>query len=245
MTLLIYTDNGNIEVPIIERFTYYIAGGQHEFVIHEHNGKRTLSQYRTGYAVSKEAPDSVSGCKALLDHLQQSHGTKKLKQILTEQATINPQPQKEVIMSLEEAVQANTLAVIALTAAIKGTNPAVSAALSEPLKVTGETKTEETKEARKKRLQEEKAAFDLAQAEKAEQLKKASEPTLDYEKDVKPLIVKVSTEKGREVAIAMLQRLGVSKSADLLPAQYAQAMQFANEVLDKGRDPEARSNDDI
>ena len=245
-SFLIWTTAGNVEVPIIERFTHFIGGEHHEFVIHEYKGVRTLSQYRTGYKICDNAPATVSGCGAHLDSLQQKHGIRYVKQVLNEQETINPQPTKEVDMSLEDAIHKNTLAIEAITAALlKSPAATTGAVVSEPLAAKGETKKEESAADRKKRMQEEKALFDLQQAEKANAAAKDKAPALDFEKDVKPLIVKISVEKGREKAIALMQRFGVSKSPDLLPDQYADVVKQAKAILEEGKDPEAGSSDDI
>lgn len=249
MKFLIITNEGKEEKQVLAKFSHYVGGATHEFVIHEQNGKRCFSQYRTGYRVTDRAPDSISGCKALLDHLQVVNGLRKTKQILEEQETINPAPSltKETQMSLEEQLAKNTSALEALTAALsnKAQAPGVAAAVvSEPLKVSAETKKEESAADRKKRLQEEKALHDLAQAEKAKPAaEEKKQPVLDYDKDVKPLIVRISVEKGREKATSLVQRFGCGKSIDLLPDQYADVVKFANEILDFGLDPEAGADD--
>lgn len=250
-SFLIWTDGGHKEVDIIDHFTYFVGGAMHEFVTHEYQGSRRLAQYRTGWMVADNIPDDISVCKSHLDALEQKYGTRKMRQILSEQETINSHPlEKETNMSLEEALAKNTAAIEALTAAFAKVGSAVvaapvaSASGSEPLAVkSGDKMKEESAADRKARLKAEKDLFDAEQAHK-KAAEAAKKPAFDYEKDVKPLFVKISTEKGRDKAIACLQRLGCSKSADLLPAQYEQAVQFANEVLNEGRDPEA-GNDDI
>ena len=58
----------------------------------------------------------------------------------------------------------------------------------------------------------------------------ATEP-VNYEKGVKPLILKIITVKGREAATAAFAKFGVAKGPDLKPEQYAQFVAHANEVL--------------
>lgn len=68
------------------------------------------------------------------------------------------------------------------------------------------------------------SAADAAQASTA-----ATEPVAYA--DVKPLILKINTAKGREAATAALAKFGVTKGPDLKPEQYADFVAYANEVL--------------
>ena len=146
-------------------------------------------------------------------------------------------------MSLEQALQANTAAIEALTAVLlkapAPTTGATTAVVSEPLKATGDKPKEETAAARKARLTEEKAAFDLAAAEKAEKSKKTEEPAIDFKAAVTPLIIKISADKGRDSAIAFLSRFGVKKSSELKPDQFAEVIEKATAFLAGTYDPEA------
>lgn len=58
----------------------------------------------------------------------------------------------------------------------------------------------------------------------------ATEP-VNYEKGVKPLILKINTAKGREAATAALGKFGVTKGPDLKPEQYAEFVAHATELL--------------
>lgn len=46
---------------------------------------------------------------------------------------------------------------------------------------------------------------------------------LDYEKDIKPLIIKVGAVKGRDTVTSVMSALGVAKGPELKPAQFADA----------------------
>lgn len=57
----------------------------------------------------------------------------------------------------------------------------------------------------------------------------ATEP-VTYDQ-VKPLILKINADKGRNAAAAALSKFGVTKGPDLKPEQYAPFVAHANEVL--------------
>lgn len=48
---------------------------------------------------------------------------------------------------------------------------------------------------------------------------------------VKPLILKINTDKGRDAATAALAKFGVTKGPELKPEQFADFIAHANEVL--------------
>ncbi len=60
---------------------------------------------------------------------------------------------------------------------------------------------------------------------------------LEYVRDIRPLVVKVSTEKGRETITALLQRYGVAKGPDLTPEQWADFKNDAERTLSGEWDP--------
>lgn len=60
---------------------------------------------------------------------------------------------------------------------------------------------------------------------------KPAEEALNYEKEVRPALVKVSTAKGRDALVALLARFEVTKGDQLKPAQLADALAAANELL--------------
>lgn len=57
------------------------------------------------------------------------------------------------------------------------------------------------------------------------------ESTATYD-DVKAAVLKLSKEKGRDVAVQVLSRCGVQKAPDLQPDQYADFVRIAGEVLE-------------
>jgi hypothetical protein len=249
MSFLIYTRAGNVSVPIIDRFTHYVAGEHHDFVIHEHEGNRRLTQYRTGYCLTTEqAPETIEACRAWLDSIEKATSARKMKQILNEQETINPPPtdvKDENTMSLEQELKENTEAVKALTTALIASlqNPVnQGVALAGKDTPKGDIAKEESAADRKSRLKVEKELYDAAQT-KTKAAEAPAAPAIDFEKDVKPLVVKISVDHGREKAVALLQRFGVSRTPDLLPAQYPDVIKFANEILNAKRDPEAAQDD--
>lgn len=68
---------------------------------------------------------------------------------------------------------------------------------------------------------------------------KASEPApapaaagaLDYEKDVKPLVLKVSSTKGRDACTALLGKFSLASAKAAVPAQYADIIAACQEAL--------------
>lgn len=61
----------------------------------------------------------------------------------------------------------------------------------------------------------------------------------DFEKDVKPVLKKLSVEVGRDEFIAFLQRFGVNNVKLLSQGQYPMVVQTANEVIAKNLVPSA------
>lgn len=63
----------------------------------------------------------------------------------------------------------------------------------------------------------------------------AAEPetvkAIDYEKDVRPVLVKVSTTAGRDALIALLKQFGVTKGDQLKVTQFQDALNAANALL--------------
>jgi hypothetical protein len=54
---------------------------------------------------------------------------------------------------------------------------------------------------------------------------------IDYEKEVRPVLVKVSTTKGRDPLIALLAQFNVTKGDQLKPVQFGDVIAAANELL--------------
>jgi hypothetical protein len=57
---------------------------------------------------------------------------------------------------------------------------------------------------------------------------------LDYAKDVKPITIQLSKEKGREITIGVLSRFGVKSAQDLDAAQWAEYIAHCGKVLAGG-----------
>lgn len=62
-------------------------------------------------------------------------------------------------------------------------------------------------------------------------------PEYDYNKDIRPLILDMSKNKGREPTVAALARFGAKAGAELKPERYADAFQYFNDVLSGKVDP--------
>lgn len=60
---------------------------------------------------------------------------------------------------------------------------------------------------------------------------KPEEVALNYEKEVRPALVKVSTAKGRDALVALLAKFEVTKGDQLKPSQLADALAAATELL--------------
>jgi hypothetical protein len=62
----------------------------------------------------------------------------------------------------------------------------------------------------------------------------SSSPALDYVKDVKPITIQLSKEKGREITIGVLSRFGVKSAQDLDTIQWAEYIAHCKKVLAGG-----------
>lgn len=140
-------------------------------------------------------------------------------------------------MSLEQAILDNTKAVADLTAALLqhiANNPGKAAAPAADATA--------------------KAADKPAKAKK-EEVKapppepKAEEPAALTLEDVKPVAVKLAADKGRDVLVALLQRLGVAgdapKTSGLKADQYGEFIELAGKIHAGEYDPIASDSDDI
>jgi hypothetical protein len=139
-------------------------------------------------------------------------------------------------MSLEARIELLTAAVIELTAAIGAMQaPGPVATIIDP--------------AHKKRNgpQEMQAAIAMAEVpndppsssdttsgKPSAPTGESSSPALDYAKDVKPITIRLSKEKGREVTIGVLSRFGVKSAQDLDAAQWADYIAHCQKVMDGG-----------
>lgn len=60
---------------------------------------------------------------------------------------------------------------------------------------------------------------------------KPAEDALNYEKEVRPVLVKVSTAKGRDALVALLAKFDVTKGDQLKASQLDKVLAAANELL--------------
>ncbi|MDE4917758.1 hypothetical protein ACUXAV_005102 [Cupriavidus metallidurans] len=63
-------------------------------------------------------------------------------------------------------------------------------------------------------------------------------PALDYEKDIKPRVLLLSKDKGRDATIATLSRFGVAKATELNEDQWPAFLEFVNKVIAGEANPE-------
>lgn len=120
-------------------------------------------------------------------------------------------------MSLEKALAENTEALRALTIALASSHIPTKAGAAPAAPITGaEAKTN-------------LAAGKEAAAAAAN--KGAGTATLDYEKDVKPLALRVAKEKGREKLIGVLKEFGVEQANVLKPEQWGEFTKKCNAAL--------------
>lgn len=116
-------------------------------------------------------------------------------------------------MSLEAALQEHTQVMRELLARLSAGTIAPAAASGTDRAATKAEDLPVTK-----RKDEDKPAKDAA-------------PTIDYEKQVRPLLVKVSTTSGRDKLVELLAQFNVTKGDQLKPAQYADVIAAANIAL--------------
>lgn len=145
-------------------------------------------------------------------------------------------------MPLEAKIELLTAAVIELTAAI--------GAMQAPgkFKVDGFSKVEvsdaeikgamgqafSAAEELSKSPNEVRSSTDTTSGQQSAPTGESSSPELDYAKDVKPITLRLSKEKGREVTIAVLQRFGVKGAQELDKAQWADYIAHCDKVLAGG-----------
>lgn len=145
-------------------------------------------------------------------------------------------------MSLETAIEANTAAIHELIAVMGAQKEALAPATptkdggggkpSRAAKPDGSAPTPPTAEVAGAAPGKTGAASLPSAgsvAADAPALTAATEP-LTYN-DVKPLILKINTAKGREAATAALAKFGVSRGPELKPEQYAEFVAHAQELL--------------
>lgn len=252
-TFRISNMDGTIEdAEVIEHFKAQTPVGLVTFVTHLADAAdgtcrmKKISHFRSGLAITL-VPEvvPVDGCIRALESAFSAHSAARVKQRLTEPETLNTEVptatsihQKEETMSLEQAILDNTKAVADLTAALLqhiANNPgkAAAPAADATAKAADKPKTKTVKEEVK------------APAPKAEE-PAAAVLTLE---DVKPVAVKLAADKGRDVLVALLQRLGVAgdapKTSGLKADQYGEFIELAGKIHAGEYDPIASDSDDI
>jgi hypothetical protein len=143
-------------------------------------------------------------------------------------------------MSLEIALQENTATMKELIGALQSMGKLeiipVTAAKKSPAKVTAEAPADPKPEA----VTAEPTSADSAQANTADDQSTsaaAASPSeaapLNYDKDVKPLILRLASVD-RQAVVDVLGRFGVTTAKDLKPKQYAQVIADVNNVIAGG-----------
>lgn len=142
-------------------------------------------------------------------------------------------------MSIESNIAELTAAVKELTAALGNLRPdavqdgACAGKCDSSAKPKKETaKTEPAQNAKQEPAATQATATGTASA--PEQKGENSAAPLDYEKDVKPLFLKLVSTKGREVAVKLITdfKPGAAKLNDAIgPEQYADAVAKINKLL--------------
>lgn len=140
-------------------------------------------------------------------------------------------------MSLEAALQENTSVMRELIARLTAIGLVSTTAVEMPASeyvakldaADKQTKATTAAEA----IAEANAAAAAAKAEKAAAQGTKEDPAvaIDYEKEVRPVLVKVSTTKGRDPLIALLAQFKVTKGDQLKPTQFGDVIAAANELL--------------
>lgn len=136
-------------------------------------------------------------------------------------------------MSLESALQEHTAVLRELLAVFsnKGNLPTMSAAAYVETLDSAASARPESKALANSASSNEAATEAKAEVKKEEPKSEAKAEALDYGKDVKPLLLKVSASKGRDALVGLLTKFGVAKG-DLLPAdKLSQVVSEANELL--------------
>lgn len=138
-------------------------------------------------------------------------------------------------MSLEATIQENTNAIRELIKAIQSGVPTTAAqveAVVEQAKPTKAKKTDKTDAPAPEvsdAVEQGKTAAQAVEALDGHANKPA--PAATYE-DCKAAILKISKDKGRDVAVQVLQRFGVAKLPELQPDSFDALVALSNEVLE-------------
>lgn len=132
-------------------------------------------------------------------------------------------------MSLEAILEANTAALQSHTAVMQALLERLGAggALAVPASVTAQTGAELGKTLAAAELKTDAPATDAKTDAKTADTKTAD---ITYDQ-IKPLILKVNTTKGRDAATSLLAEFGVTRGPELKPEQFAAFHKRATEVL--------------
>ena len=114
------------------------------------------------------------------------------------------------------------------------TAKAVIAKAAEKPQATAEGKEQASASATTKPSGEQSAS--TASSSSAEP--QSSGAALDYEKDIKPRVLLLSKEKGREATVATLGRFGVVKATELNADQWPEFLAYVNKVIAGETNPE-------
>jgi hypothetical protein len=144
---------------------------------------------------------------------------------------------------LETRIEELTAAVKELTAVIGRMQAPGPDSILHELKsapITNKAPKEETRggltheEYQNARLPNAQSSTDTISGEQSAPTGESSSPALDYAKDVKPITIQLSKEKGREITVSVLSRFGVKSAQDLDPAQWAEYIAHCGKVLAGG-----------
>lgn len=125
--------------------------------------------------------------------------------------------------NLAQAISERTGAFVPATVAEQEPQPEKPARSAKSRQTTQPTSAPETAGgAGEKAPQEEHASSSNSEG---------SAGDLNYEKDVKPLVIKVAAAKGRQAAVDLLGEFDASKGDEIDPARWPEFIERANEVL--------------
>ena len=163
------------------------------------------------------------------------------KSITTKQKTT-----REKSMSLEDAIKALTVAVEANTKAVGGAKAPAFRANEETIAAKEKAKTDTKPEKADTDTKPEKADTDKKTDKAADKKKGKKTAALDYESDVKPLILELCEKTGSKAAAKkILKGFGVEKGDELDEDQYADVVEQVEEALDNLKTKSDDDDDDI
>ncbi|RMD00042.1 hypothetical protein EAY64_05450 [Aquitalea palustris] len=136
-------------------------------------------------------------------------------------------------MSLEAVIEANTSAIRELIEAIKTGVPTTAAQVAAVATEATPAKSE-SKSAKAEKVDAANVAEPKTEAVKVEEKAAAAteQPAPPSYKDASEAIVALSKGKGRDAAVAILNKFGVSKLPDLDPSRFADIIDAAKAALE-------------